>query len=80
MTNQNCGWVLGSAAGEKSTKSAMAMHPYIPSCNAMSDRVSALSAATNPSLAVRFCIGLIVKYWKAMPRQKATMKSASQLP
>ncbi len=42
------------------------MNPYMPTCHAVSDSVSALIAAQIPSAKPRFRIGAIVKYWNTM--------------
>jgi hypothetical protein len=45
-----------------------AMKPYMPTCQAVSDSVSALMAATKPGQNESPRIGAMVKSWKTLPK------------
>ena len=54
------------------------MKPYMPTCQAVSDSVSAFRAATMPWPNDNPRIGTMAKYWKTMPKAKAKIKSTTQ--
>ena len=77
MMNQNM-TIFGSTGSSRMRNCPIAMAPYMPTCQEISDSVSALSASTMPRPGDRFRIGTIAKYWKTTPITKAKTKSSPQ--